>query len=296
RALLAIEDRGAELTAGLDAANPESTPEPVEGVTEAEGEEDEVAVHESDFGAEVEGTATIVEKQRMLEGLADLWDSDPIEYAKRKRESAGRLDVSEAIVEEAVKRIRAERKEQEQSQATRLMAIGFGEGVKLWHSLDGQGHASVLVDGHWEHYRIRSNAFDGWLRGEYGRINRVKVGNRWVPQVPGTQAVRDAMASLDGYAQHQGEPQEVWMRVGGDEEVIWIDLGRSDWSGVKVTRNGWQVVKRMDVAFVRGGTMLPLPIPRRGGNIRDLKRVLNVQEADFVLVAAWLLQVLNPVG
>src|SRR5262249_19581768 len=188
-----IEDRGAELTAGLDAANPESTPEPVEGVTEAEGEEDEVAVefHESDFAPQVERPPTIVEKQRMLEGLADLWDSDPIEYAKRKRESAGRLDVSEAIVEEAVKRIRAERKELEQSQATRLMAIGFGEGVKLWHSLDGQGHASVLVDGHWEQHRIRSNAFDSWLRGEYGRVNQVKVGNRWVPQVPGTQAVRD---------------------------------------------------------------------------------------------------------
>jgi hypothetical protein len=176
------------------------------------------------------------------------------------------------------------------------MAIGFGEGVKLWHSLDGQGHASVLVDGHWEHYRIKSNAFEGWLRGEYGRVNQVKVGNRWVPQVPGTQAVRDAMASLDGYAQRQGEPQEVWMRVGGDEEVIWIDLGRSDWSGVKVTRNGWHVVKEMGVSFVRGGTMLPLPIPKRCGNIRDLKRVLNVQEADFVLVAAWLLQVLNPIG
>jgi hypothetical protein len=86
------------------------------------------------------------------------------------------------------------------------------------------------------------------------------------------------------------------MRVGGDEEVIWIDLGRSDWSGIKVTRNGWHVVKEMGVPFVRSGTMLPLPIPRRGGNIRDLKRVLNVPEADFVLVAAWLLQVLNPVG
>jgi putative DNA primase/helicase len=228
--------------------------------------------------------------------LADLWDSDPIEYAKRKRESAGRLDVSEAIVEEAVKRIRAERKEQEQSQATRLMAIGFGEGVKLWHSLDGQGHASVLVDGHWEHYRIRSNAFDSWLRGEYGRINRVKVGARWVPQVPGTQAVRDAVASLDGYAQRQGEPQKVSMRVSGDEEVIWIDLGRRDWSGVKVTKDGWQVVREMYVAFVRSGTMLPLPIPRRGGDIRELGRVLNVRKEDFVLVAAWLLQVLNPVG
>jgi hypothetical protein len=86
------------------------------------------------------------------------------------------------------------------------------------------------------------------------------------------------------------------MRVGGDEEVIWIDLGRRDWSGVKVTAEGWQVVKKMDVAFVRSGTMLPLPIPRRGGDIRELGRVLNVREEDFVLVAAWLLQVLNPVG
>ena len=60
------------------------------------------------------------------------------------------------------------------------------------------------------------------------------------------------------------------MRVGGDEEVIWIDLGRRDWNGVKVTKDGWQVVKKMDVAFVRSGTMLPLPIPRCGG-LRDLR-------------------------
>src|SRR5262249_46771418 len=34
----------------------------------------------------------------------------------------------------------------------------------------------------------------------------------------------------------------------------------------------------------------------RGGSIQDLKRVLNVQPSDFVLVAGWLLQALNPVG
>src|SRR5262252_1580885 len=90
-----------------------------------------------------------------------------------------RVGISQDAVERAVKQIRDGRpKDEEQSQATRLMAIGFAEGVKLWHSPDGQGHASVLVDGHWEHYRIKSNAFEGWLRGEYGRVNQVKVGDR----------------------------------------------------------------------------------------------------------------------
>jgi hypothetical protein len=68
-------------------------------------------------------------------------------------------------VERAVKRIADGRpRKEEQSQATRLMAIGFGEDVELWHSANGMGHASVWVDGHLEHYRIKSNAFEGWLR------------------------------------------------------------------------------------------------------------------------------------
>src|SRR5262249_48608346 len=199
RALLAIEGRGAEITAGLDAAdaaNPGSIPEPepAENVTGAERMQDEVAVefHENDFAPQLSRPPTINEKQRMLEGLADIWSIDPIKYAEGKKEAADRLGVSQDTVERAVKQIRDGRpKEEEQSQATRLMAIGFAEWVKLWHSPDGQGHASVLADGHWEHYRIKSNAFEGWLRGEYGRVNQVKVGARWVPQVPGTQAVRD---------------------------------------------------------------------------------------------------------
>src|SRR5215471_15493709 len=159
RALLAIEGRGTEITAGLDAAdaaNPESItePEPVEGVTEAERMQDEVAVefHESDFALQLAHPPMVDEKQEMLEGLADIWSIDPIKYAERKKEAADRLGViiSQDAVERAVKQIRDGRpKDEEQSQATRLMAIGFAEGVKLWHSPDGQGHASVLVDGHW---------------------------------------------------------------------------------------------------------------------------------------------------
>src|SRR5262249_24694214 len=231
RALLSVEKRAAEVTAELDAAARQRDVE-----IEKQPVMELVEFHESDFAPEVKRPPTIEEKQEMLENLADLWSVDPLQYAEKKKQAADRLDVSQEVVERAVKRIVDGRPREEQSQATRLMEIGFGEGVELWHSPDWQGHASVWVDGHWEHYRIKSNAFEGWLRGEYGRVNQVKVGDRRVPQVPGTQAVRDAMASLDGYAQRQGEPQKVSMRVGGEERVIWIDLGRPDWSGVKITR------------------------------------------------------------
>ena len=42
--------------------------------------------------------------------------------------------------------------------------------------------------------------------------------------------------------------------------------------------------------------MRPLPIPVRGGNVRSLLRVMNVREEDFVLMAGWLLQTINPKG
>src|SRR5262249_46604194 len=149
---------------------------------------------------------------------------------------------------------------------------------------------------HWEHYRIRSSGFDSWLRDEYGRANRVRIGDQWVSQVPGAQAVRDAMAGLEGHALRHGGSQTPAMRVGGDDKVIWIDLGGRNWNAVKVTAEGWKVEEDVDIPFVRTPTMLPLPRPVRGGNVQDLRRVMNIQPGDISLVAAWLAQAWNPIG
>jgi len=98
------------------------------------------------------------------------------------------------------------------------------------------------------------------------------------------------------YAQRHGEPQKVSMRVGGDLNEIWIDLGRREWNAVRIAAKGWRVVPHAGVPFVRTVTMLPLPLPQHGGSIQDLRKVLNVRAEDFVLVTAWLLQALNPIG
>ena len=163
RALLSVEKQAAEITAELDAQR------------DVESEKQQPAMelvefHKTDFAPEVQRPPTIEEKQEMLENLADLWSVDPLQYAEKKKQAADWLNVTQEAVERAVKRIAdGTPKKEEQSQATRLMAIGFGERVELWHSANGTGHASVWVNGHLEHYRIKSTAFEGWLRGEYGR-------------------------------------------------------------------------------------------------------------------------------
>jgi hypothetical protein len=293
RALLALEKQAAEAIRKVEASATKERKERA-AKTETATKQDEIL---EDAIAEIGVvTPTPEQKDKWLDELAGLWDSDPIEYAKKKRDVADRLGVAQNIVQEAVKRKRDEKPEDAQSQATQLMAFGFRAGVRLWHSPNGIGHASVLVDGHWEHYRIRSSGFDAWLRDQYGRSNQTRFEGRLVPQVPGTQALKDAIASLHGYALRHGATQDVAMRVGGDEGVIWIDLGTRDWSAIKVTAEGWDVVRDVGVPFVRSETMLPLPRPSRDGSFRDLLDVLNIKEEDLVLIAGWLQQVLNPIG
>jgi hypothetical protein len=254
---------------------------------------------ERDHAPEPKAPMTLDEREALFEEMVDLWAKEPMTYVTKRQWAAAELGMPQKTIDAEVKVRRDRRKEQgdaEQSQATKAIAIGMGKDVRLWHSSMGNGYASVRAGQHWENYRLRSTGFERWLRGEYGKQNQVKIGDRWVWQVPGTQALKDAMATLESYARHQGAELEPAIRVGGDRKVIWIDLGGADWRAVKVTAEGWEVVSRSDVAFIRTGTMLALPEPARGGDVLALRGLLNVRDEEFVLVAGWMLQALNPVG
>ena len=247
---------------------------------------------------------TIEERNRAFEEMAELWNSDPLAYAEKRHELAARLCVTVVAVDRVVKIVRDRQgpDEGEQSQATKLTAIGLGEDVRLWHS-SGEAYASVRVgEGlyagpHWENYRLEGTSFEEWLLCEYGRRHQVKNGNEWVPLSPAPGAVKAALGQLKGIAKFKREERQPAIRVGGNREVIWIDLGSADWSAVRVTAGGWEIVAEPGVAFIRdGGKMLPLPEPVRGGKVQPLQKVINVREEDFVLVAGWSLQALNPVG
>ena len=240
---------------------------------------------------------TIEEKQRALQELADLRDTDPLEYASQRKVWADRLCTTVKAIDGAVRLVLDKRiDDSDQSQATKITAIGVSEDVQLWHSEAGDCYATVRVGGHWENYRIGNRAFEQWLRSEYGSRNQVKIGDQWVPQAPGSGALKDAISQLEGIAKFKAGERQPAIRVGGDHKVIWIDLCKVDWKAVRVTDGGREVVSSPDVAFVRNGTMLELPEPTRGGNVQMLRSVVNVRAEEFVLIAGWLLQGLNPVG
>jgi hypothetical protein len=70
---------------------------------------------------------------------------------------------------------------------------------------------------------------------------------------------------------------------------------------VKVTATGWTVILNPPVKFWRPQGMCPLPIPSQGGNLEELRRLINIgtgAEADrnWALILAWLVAALRSRG
>jgi hypothetical protein len=240
--------------------------------------------------------------------LVGLYKVKPMEFGTKLKEATVKLGLRQVDIEDEVKlryktRPAVAAREDDGSdpkQSTKLLAIGLGSECRLWHSPGGVGYASVQIDEHRENYSSNSKAFKSWLRTKYGNTYRIKIGEEWHPQVVGDGPLKDAVSTLEGYANLKPETEiKPAVRVGRYNGEIWVDLGGPDWSAVRVTATGWNVVKWPDVpkvSFVRSQKMLPLPEPVKGGDIRRLGEVLNVKPEQFVLAVGWLLQALNPDG
>ena len=89
----------------------------------------------------------------------------------------------------------------------------------------------------------------------------------------------------------------MFIRVGGHEGRLYLDLCDDSWRAVEITKDGWRVIDRPPVSFRRSKGMQALPAPEAGGSIESLRPFLNVRDdAEFVLVVAWLLSALRDQG
>lgn len=159
--------------------------------------------------------------------------------------------------------------------------------ASFYHAPDGRVFANILFkDGHRENVSMRTRAFRCWL----SLIYYEKTQN-----VPGNRAVEDALNLLRSKAE-QGPAYSVYIRVGGADGVLYIDLGCPQWRAIKVTPDGWEMVSDPPVRFFRSKSTGKLPEPQRGGRLAELNNYLNVREGDLPLVYAWLLGAYAPRG
>lgn len=170
------------------------------------------------------------------------------------------------------------------------LLVAFVSVTDLFTSPDGTTYADVYVDGHRETHPIRSPSFRRWLTHRF--VDRYDTS-------PGNDAVGVALSVFEALCQYgpKASVREVSLRAARHNGNVYIDLCDTQWRIVEVTSQGWKVITRSPVRFRRTRGMVPLPIPTRGGDIKQLRKFLNVAtDDDFVLVIAWLLAALAAYG
>jgi energy-coupling factor transporter ATP-binding protein EcfA2/5S rRNA maturation endonuclease (ribonuclease M5) len=185
------------------------------------------------------------------------------------------------------KRETADGENDRRSQAAQLVELVEELDVALWHTPDDEPWATIVVDGHREHWPLASSAFRSWLQRQF-YLRTKKVVHH--------QALSDALSALAGRARFEGPEHSVFLRIAEHDGAIYLDLGDEHWRAVRVTSDGWSVVTDPPVRFRRPRGMQPLPVPVRGGGIEDLWRFVRVDPDDRPLVLGWILMAFRPRG
>jgi len=174
------------------------------------------------------------------------------------------------------------------SQAATLVDLARAH-AKFFH--DGENtYASVEVSQHTENYDLKSRAFKRWL---------AQLHLTQTQKVPNAEGMGAAINTLSGIAQFRSPEWRVYVRVAGHGSAIYIDLGDADWRVVEITAAGWRVVpaKASPVMFRRAHGMLPLPEPAKGGNLDELRQLVNIpDDTDFNCYIACLIAAFRPHG
>ena len=168
--------------------------------------------------------------------------------------------------------------------ASRLIALTLAH-CTLFHNRDDDAFANMEIDLHRETHRLRSRNFKHWLRAEYYRAFSAS---------PNSQGLEDALSTLEALAQFEGPEHEVSLRSAELDGNIYIDLGDAEWRAVKVTQVGWEMEDRPPVFFHRPQGYQALANPQRGGDLQGLKLLVNIDDADLVLLLVCMIAMMRP--
>jgi hypothetical protein len=126
------------------------------------------------------------------------------------------------------------------------------------------------------------------LRSALAREYRRRHGT-----TPNASALADALTALQGEAYEQ-TPEPVYLRLAEHAGGIVLDLGGADGRAVVIRSGGWELVDKSPVLFKRTALTGTLPEPERGGDLAELRGLLNVTDNSWPLVVSWLTAALLP--
>jgi hypothetical protein len=188
-------------------------------------------------------------------------------------------------VEEQAKGAGGDGDDENQSQAT--LAANMAADWDLWHTPAKDAYATFPVGEHLETWPVRSKMFKRFLAKQFFEEHGKAMN---------AEALGAAVNLIEAQALFDGSEHPVHVRVAEHDGKVYLDLCNPDWQVVEISPNGWQVIAESPVKFRRSAGMLPLPTPESGGSLEKLRTFLNVEDATWPLVVAWLVTALRPQG
>ncbi|TVO75891.1 hypothetical protein [Sedimenticola selenatireducens] len=173
--------------------------------------------------------------------------------------------------------------EETSSHADELVAL-VRDKAELFHNEKGDGYATFYQNEHTETWALGSCGFLEWL--EYRAFKELGF-------TPTETSTKAAISTLKGYAKHEGEQREVYLRCAAHDDGYLIDMTNDQWQAVEVLPSGWRVIDNPPVRFIRSSTASALPSPT-SGNIDLLWRHINISKPNRTLVLAFLLESWRP--
>ena len=143
---------------------------------------------------------------------------------------------------------------------------------EFFRDQQGNSYVVLLIEHHLEVCPTNTTKFRNWIAKGY----RDRHG---VP--PQSESINQAIIQIE--ARCEGSRQvELFNRVGLYEGAIYYDLSSSDWSGVRIAPQGWEIMS-LPAIFRRYTHQNPQVVPILGGDPKDLLKFCNINQDDHCL-------------
>ena len=178
-------------------------------------------------------------------------------------------DRSDLLQEKAEEVAEATAEEVDTNAAGQLMEIV--EGMVFFHDEMGRPFVQIQRNGHNEIGDVKDKEFKNWLRHEYYCRHKGIVSSETLKQV---------VETLAGRAVYAGPEHRLYLRVAGNERLIWYDLANKDWQAVRIMAGGWQTFDNPPIIFRRYRKSAAQVMPDENGDVKKVLEFVNIKSKE----------------
>lgn len=196
-----------------------------------------------------------------------------------------------------------------ESRANIALKLAQAHSRKLFVNESGQGYAAMIVDDHVEIHPMEERRFRNWICGLYHKMEDDMLSEEDLKKVVRILEAKAEFGSdvsrhrLDVRVRGYNRQKELdfenresaynGYELGDEDEdaedfdEIYYDLTNKKWEAIRITAQGWEIVKDPPILFRRHGGERAQPHPNRNYRKDVLKQfigLLNVKNPDHVTI------------